>query len=148
VYPDVNLVYMHRDPVKALASLVDLVGTMNWARSDHPLKDGAFEQHTNAQMVNGMLCMPIQWIEDGIVPKDQLMNVQFLDFRKDALGVVEDIYATFGMELTEAGRAAMAAYEQSTPFRKHSYDLGTDQAIAYEREAFAPYQTYFGVSSE
>ena len=148
VYPDVNLVYMHRDPVKALASLVDLVGTMNWARSDHPLKDGAFEQHTNAAMVNGMLCMPIQWIEDGIVPKDQLMNLQFTDFRADPLGTVERIYANFGMELTAAGRAAMAAYQDSTPFRKHSYDIGSDQAITYERAAFAPYQSYFGVESE
>jgi hypothetical protein len=148
VYPDVNLVYMHRDPVKALASLVDLVGTMNWARSDHPLKDGAFEQHTNAQMVSGMLCLPIQWIEDGIVPKDQLMNLQFLDFRDDPLGTVERIYANFGMELTEAGRAAMAEYQAGTPFRRHSYDLGSDQAIAYERAAFAPYQSYFGVPTE
>jgi hypothetical protein len=148
VYPDVNIVYLHRDPVKSLASLVDLVGTMNWMRSDHPLKDGAFEQLTNAQMVNGMLCMPIQWLDDGVIPTNQLMHVQFQDFRADAIGTVERIYATFGMELTAEGRAAMVAYEASTPFRKHSYDLGSAETIAYERAAFAPYQSYFGVASE
>lgn len=147
-YPDVNIVFMHRDPIKSLASLVDLVGTMNWARSDHPLKNGAFEQLTNAEMVNAMLCMPIRWMEDGVVPKDQLMNVQFLNFRADPMRTVEQIYSTFGLELTESGRAAMTAHEESTEFRKHSYDLGTDQEIAYERAVFAPYQSYFGVESE
>lgn len=115
---------MHRDPVKALASRVDLVGTTNWMRSDHPLMGGAFDQHTNAQLVNGMLCQPIGWLEEGIVPKDQVLDIQFRDFRADALATVERIYAALDLELSPTGRAAIQAYQDSTPFRRYSYDVG------------------------
>ena len=33
-------IWSHRDPVKAFASGVDLLGTLQWVRSDHPLKSG------------------------------------------------------------------------------------------------------------
>ena len=36
VYPDACLVWMHRDPLRSLASAVNMVGTIFWQRSDDP----------------------------------------------------------------------------------------------------------------
>ena len=40
VFPDVRLVWAHRDPIKAMASAVSLVGTLTWIRSDQWLVPG------------------------------------------------------------------------------------------------------------
>jgi hypothetical protein len=42
VYPDAKLVLMLRDPVKALASVVDVCGTLFWMRSDDPFSGDSY----------------------------------------------------------------------------------------------------------
>ena len=44
VYPDACFIWPHRDPVRALASAMNFMGTAHWGRSDFPLKDASFDE--------------------------------------------------------------------------------------------------------
>ena len=53
--------------------------------------------------------------------------------------------------LSAESKQAMLDYIAAKPkdkFGKHEYDLGSPEAIRVAREAFRPFQEYFGVRSE
>jgi hypothetical protein len=151
VHPDAGFVWPHRDPIKALASTVSLIGTLQWVRSDTPFVGDSLSQFTRSDLSAGMLAQPIGWLESGALPRERLCNVHYADFVRDPLEVVATIYRTFGLELTEEARLAMEAYIRDNPRSgrpAHDYDIGSESEIRLEREAFTAYQEYFGVPNE
>ena len=151
VYPDAKFIWTHRDPVKALSSEINLIGTLNWVRSDHPFIGESLAQFTDASLVAGMLSQPIDWLESGALPLDQLCNIHYQEFVKSPMAVVEKIYGQFGIEMTGAGRVAMQKYMDDNPRSSrptHQYDVGSSQLVNKERELFKRYQDYFSVPSE
>jgi Sulfotransferase family len=149
VYPDARVVWSHRDPVKAFASGQDLMGLLQWVRSDHPLK-GGFEHLRNIDATAQMLCQPIEWLESGAIPKAQLFNTRFQEFTENPISAVEKIYDFFGMRLSSGGRTAMDRYMEAHPRsqRGHVYDAGNDALISRERQVLSRYQEYFKVPNE
>ena len=150
LFPDARLVWGHRDPIKAMSSMVDMIGTMMWIRSDQKLS-AAYEEITNPALTAPMLSQPIKWLESGAVPKAQLCNVQYLDMVRDPVGTVEKIYAFFGMDFSAAAGAAIQRYTQDHPRAArpaHNYSLGSAEQVSAERAAFQPYQSYFAVPDE
>jgi hypothetical protein len=151
VYPDVCIVWSHRDPVKALSSAVNTLGTLAWTRTDQQLPAGIFEHVTSADKCAEMLCAPIELIERDADLRARLVNVQYRDFLEKPLQVVEEIYARCGRTLSVAGRGAMQHYMDEYPRISrptHAYDVGPKELIARERVAFRRYQAYFGVPDE
>lgn len=151
VYPDAGLVWTHRDPVKALASAVNMVGTMFWSRSDTPFIGKSFEMYTNADQSAAMMTRPIDWLDSGRVPRDRLYNLQYLDFIRDPVGSARQIYDYFGIEMTEEGANAMRRYMADNPRSSrpsHRYDVGPADQVLREREAYRRYQEHFDVPTE
>jgi hypothetical protein len=151
VYPDACFIWTHRDPVKALSSVVNTLGTLNWIRSDQPFIGGSFEQHTDATPAAMMMARPIDWLESGIVPRRQLCNIQYLDFVRDPLAAVATIYEQFQIPLTSEGRHAMQVYMAEAPRSQrpaHRYNTGASSQISAERQLFKRYQDYFNVPDE
>ena len=151
VFPDAKFIWPHRDPLKALASVVDLIGCMQWCSTDQPFSDGALVQYTDSELVAGMLNNAIDWIEEEKLPPDRICNLQFKEFVDDRIAGVQTIYETFGLELTDEGLAAMQKYVDENPRgerKPHVYSIGSDDQVAYERKAFERYQDYFGVANE
>jgi hypothetical protein len=151
VYPDAAFIWTHRDPVKALASVVSLIGTLQWMRSDHPLMGDSMAHLTTSEGVAGLLMQPIEWLRDGTVPADRLCNVHYRDFVADPVAVAERVYDYFDLELTTEGRAAMSRYMTANPREArpaHRYEYGSDADVDLAREAFKDYAEYFGVPAE
>ena len=151
VFPDACFVWTHRDPVKAISSVVNTMGTCNWIRSDSPFIAGAFDNHVGSEMAAMMMTQPIDWLENGQLPKDQLCNIQYLDFMRDPIKVAEKIYQQFGIPMTSEGRNAMQRYMQARPREarpSHQYDTGSPDQVAKERQLFKRYSEYFGVPDE
>ena len=151
VYPDAKFIWTHRDPIKALSSEISLIGTLNWIRSDHPFIGESLASFTDASLVAAMLSQPIDWLKSGALPKAQLCNIQYDEFVKSPMNVIENIYAQFGVEMTPTGRAAMQKYMDDNPRSSrpsHQYDLGSVARVQKERELFRRYQEYFSVRSE
>lgn len=151
VYPDAKFIWTHRDPVKAVASVVSLVGTLFWMRSDHPFSAGALDQVVNSEMAAMGMTLPIDWLESGVVPKEQLANIHYQDFVADPVAAIERAYGDLGLEVTEDARTAMQSYVDChlrSDRPAHQYEFGSHEVISHERKYFERYQDYFDVPSE
>jgi hypothetical protein len=151
VFPDAKFIWPHRDPLKALASVVNLIGSLQWCSTDHPFGEGALVAYTDADLVAGRLNGIIDWLERGGLRPGQLCNLQYADFIRDRIASIREIYRTFDLELTGEGLAAMQRYVDENPRharKAHVYGLGPGEQVRYERKAFARYQQYFNVPNE
>jgi hypothetical protein len=134
-----------------LASLVSIIGTIQWGRCDHPFSGISLEYMTNPELSAGRFNAVIDQLEAGVVPPGQVCNVLYKDLVADTIGTVESIYRQFGIELTEDGRRALAQYMDHNPRDNrppHRFSIGSDEAVARARAAFGRYSDCFGVPTE
>lgn len=151
VYPDACIVLMNRDPIKALASSLNLIGTAQWARTDHPLSSDAWDFIIRAETSARRLESIIDLMETGVVPKERVLNVLYKDLIADPLKAVDAIYDYFGLSLSAEEREVIAKYLADNPRENrppHKFDMGSAEQIARERELFKRYQEYFNIPNE
>jgi hypothetical protein len=151
VFPDACFIWPHRDPVRALASLVSTVGTIQWGRSDYPFSAVSLAYMTDPDLAAGRFNAVVDQLDSGAIPPDRIYNVLFKDLVADPIGEAEKMYEHFGIELTDEGRAAMAKFMSDNPRDDrppHQFSIGSDEAVARAHQAFARYQERFGVPSE
>jgi hypothetical protein len=149
-YPDARVVLMHRDPLRVIGSLSDLMATLHYMHSDH-VDHGVLVEF----MAMGMELQmdPVAAERDaGTVPDDQIADVLYKDLVADPLAVIERLYASWGLAVTPAFRDALDVYLAARHAGRtsgHDYsfsDTGLD--LATHRALVAPYQARFGVPSE
>jgi hypothetical protein len=151
IWPDACFIWPHRDPVRALASLVSTVGTIQWGRSDYPFSAVSMAYLTDPVLLAGRFNAVTAQLDAGAVPTEQIFHVLFRDLMADPVGMADQIYRHFGIELTDQGRAAMVTFMADNPRDNrppHQFDIGSEQAVDRARTAFAPYQERFGIPSE
>ena len=150
-YPDACFVWPHRDPVRSLASLVSIIGTLQWERCDHPFKGGSLEYMTDPNMSAGRFNRVIDQLESGVIPPKQIYNLFYKDLVADTIGTLETMYRHFGIPLSDQGRRGMVQYLKDNPRDArppHQFSIGSDEAVARARQAFKRYQDYFNVPLE
>ncbi|HET8612764.1 MAG TPA: sulfotransferase [Sphingomonas sp.] len=151
VFPDVQFVWAHRDPVRALSSAVNMIGTLIWIRSDVKPAAGIFDFLTDPANSASNLSQPIDWIEEGALPREQLHNIHYHDLMADPVKAIGALYRDIGMDFTPAFQARIEAHFAAHPRTgraRHSYSVGEAERIAAERRYYERYQGYFGVPSE
>ena len=151
VFPDVQFVWAHRDPVRALSSAVNMIGTLIWIRSDVKPSAGIFDFLTDPANSAANLSQPIDWIEQGALPERQLHNIHYDALVADPVGAIGGLYADIGMAFSPAFRKRIEdhfAAHPRTARAKHGYAVGEADRIAAERRHYERYQRYFGVPSE
>ena len=151
VFPDAQVLITHRAPIYAQASVTNLAGTFFWMRSNKPLDVKAFEGLLSPEMMSVNLNRTIDWLEDGIIPKDQVSHSLYADLISDPVKALSKVYDQIGLDFTETSRAKMKAYLAAKPkakFGKHKYSIGEAEEIAKKREYFARYQAYYNVPIE
>ena len=150
-YPDARIILLHRDPVKALASVVDVVGTLFWMRTDTPFAGDSFGGYLQTEPVAKSLERVIGWLDDGTLPDERVCHVRYLDFAREPRASLEGVYQKLGLELRGSAMDAMLGYLARKPkgvFGAHEYDPGPPAEIAAERARFHRYQERFGVPDE
>ncbi len=150
-YPDIRLIWAHRDPVKAMASAVNMIGTLTWVRSDQKVSEGMFDAITDPQATAASLSQPITWIESGLISPEQLHNLQYEDLISAPVDTVASSYDHFGLKLGSDARAAINAHLATHPRSSrpaHRYEDGDANRIDDERAMFARYEAYFRVPRE
>jgi Sulfotransferase family len=151
VFPNMRLIWMHRDPLQSVSSMVSLVGTLLWTRSDRKMDERAIAQLTNPAGMAGLFNMVIDQIERGKVPAAQLHNVQYVDFVENPLRTVQKLYDEMGIPLTAAAKKAMADYLSAHPRESrpaHKYSSGDAARRAEEKKLFDRYDKFFDNKSE
>jgi hypothetical protein len=134
VFPDARVIWTHRDPYAATASVLSLIGhaqpTMNTGA------DAAYmARHYPLQMAAHLS----RTLEFSRERPEAVYNVYYDEMMRDPLGEMEQIYAWLGEALSPAARAGMQAWLEANPqgrFGRHDYSL--DQ-WGLTRQGLAPY---------
>ena len=151
VFPDARVVYTHRDPVRARASVVNLLGTLYWMRSDKPFDAASFERLMTAEAYAASLNRVIDQIESGEIPRAQIHDFLFADLMRSPPDALSALYGRLNMDFTAAAKKAAAEYLEHKPsgkFGRNVYELGEQERITRERALFARYQAFHGVPDE
>jgi hypothetical protein len=149
-YPDARVVITHRDPLRVIGSLADLMATLHYMHSDH-VDHGVLVEFMAMGLEMQMDHVTAER-DAGAVPEDQIADVVYKDLVADPWAVIERLYAGWDLEVTDAFRAALTAYLDARHTGRasgHDYsfaDTGLD--LATHRALLKPYQDRFGVPSE
>jgi hypothetical protein len=150
-YPDARVVMTHRDPLRVIGSLADIMATLHWMHSDRV---------AHAELVE-FLCMGVEIQMNGVtevrdsgsLPTDQISDVIYKDLVADPIGTIAGLYGTWGMTLSDEARARLDAYVDARHNHRgvgsHDYrfeDTGLD--LGEHRALVADYQRRFAVPSE
>ncbi|MET0660051.1 MAG: sulfotransferase, partial [Steroidobacteraceae bacterium] len=152
-YPDACLIWMHRDPLKSLASAVNMVGTLFWQRSDEPFRSGALAASVDENIVAAEFNQAIEWVQQGVIPLDRVLNLLYAEFIRDPMASARRIYERFRIPLTPQSEAAMQRHladhaREKRPAHRYADDPGTSEWAASARRAFERYQHFFNVPNE
>jgi len=149
-YPNARLVQTHRDPLRIVASLSSLVATLRGMSSDHTSIPEAAAEFTD-YLIDG-LDRSVTARQDGTVPRDRVVDVQFRAFMSDPFGALHVVYDRLGLELSSDAERRMRRFLADNPSDKHGQHryalrdtgLDADRLRARARR----YQEYFDVPSE
>jgi hypothetical protein len=149
-YPEARVVITHRDPLRVIGSLADLMATLHHMHSEH----------VDHQVLVEFMAMGLKMQMDevsaqrdrGSLPQGQISDVLYHDLVADPVGTVERLYDGWGLAVSEPFRRNLDHYigsRHSDRAPRHDYsfaDTGLD--LAAHRALVAPYQARFGVRSE
>ena len=141
VYPDAQLVYLHRDPVEVAASAYSLIRCLSGMFSDADHSAYIVERWTE------VLVQSVERVDAfrDARPDVPIHDLRYVDLVVDPVQAVKGLYAALGRELTVADR--LSNYLADHPRGKHgSHTYSLDNAGEI-RERFASYLDRYGVAS-
>jgi Sulfotransferase family len=144
VYPDALVIHAHRHPREAVASGCSVISRFRQASGD------TVEPNFGDCMVDSWSWAMNRFAElRAARPSAQFYDMHVADWARDPIAVIREIYAHFGIELTDEGQGAMKRWMVANPgggHGPHRYSA-TDFGIDDERigRAFAPYIEAFGL---
>ncbi len=149
-YPDARVVVTHRDPLRVIGSLGNLMGTLQRMRSDHVDYPSRV-----AQIAFGfsfLLQRVLQQLDRGLIPADRVKDVRYLDLVRDPVGTVRRLYADWGQPFREDFARRIdthLAAQKHGAHGGHRYSFSdTGLNLDEQRAAFAAYMQRFDVASE
>ncbi|OCC23487.1 hypothetical protein MB02_12510 [Croceicoccus estronivorus] len=151
VFPDARLIVTHRDPIKANASITNMLATLYWMRSDKPFNVKEFEALMTPDAVAARLERLIDWMDSGDVPASQVFASRYADLVENPERAITTLYDRMGLALQEQAAADIRSYIAHKPRHKfgvHSYEVGSEAEIARQRDLFRRYQQRFDVPDE
>jgi hypothetical protein len=122
-FPDAGVIWSHRTPMEAIASMCSMTATLMKTREDLEL----------AKLGPVVMDFYATSLERGLAARDGLDPARFIDishdeFVRDNTSVAVRIYEQFDLDLTDESRRAMAAHAKTHTKGRHgahAYNLGT-----------------------
>jgi hypothetical protein len=151
VYPDVCLVWPHRDPTKSVASTVSLIGSMLWGQTDRPFKGAFLDQYMDPHGAAKRLTHVIDQMESGVMPKERVYSLLYRDLVANPVEAAAKVHAHFNLPFSAQSRAVLEDYMRQNPRENrppHKVSPETRAAVDRDRPAFKRYMDYFGVPDE
>lgn len=144
-FPDAGVIWSHRTPIEAIASMCSMTRTLMKTRKDLELvKLGPLVMDFYATSLERGLAA-----RDGVDPA-RFIDVSHDEFVRDNMGVAMRIYDHFDLELTGEAKRSMEIYSQAHTkdhHGSHAYDLETFGLSTGEvRERFAAYAEQFDLA--
>jgi hypothetical protein len=146
-YPDACMIWVHRDPVQAIASQIvlfgqiseDLAGSLDWKASAAATLAASKENFR-------------AYLKEPLLDDPRIHHVRYPDFVRDPVGTIRTFYEKYGIAFTAETEKAMRTYladNRSDRYGKFVYstDVLGEDLEALHRE-FAPYRERFGLEIE
>jgi hypothetical protein len=146
-YPDAKMIWVHRDPVQAVASRIVLTGE---------LVEGLTGKVDWAEQARVQLAMCRagfkNTLENSLVMDPRIHHVRYPDFIGDPVGTIRGFYDKYGVPFGADTEAVMRAYLKNNKgdrYGKFKYSTNVigEDIQALHRE-FAPYRERFGLEIE
>jgi hypothetical protein len=147
IFPDAKVIQTHRDPARAVPSLVSLLMQLN----------SITEEVRHQQRAETMLAREVAKWSHAVRKAErvrqqhpgQVLDIVHGDFHRDPMGVLERIYAFIGMEIIDDVRAGFAKRIGEKPELSHGvhrYNIA-DYGMTEEqvREPFGDYIERYGL---
>ena len=141
IYPDAKVIQTHRDPAKAVPSLVSLLMQLN----------SLTEEDRREQRAQNMLTREVAKWSSAVRKAEQVrkqhpdnvLDIIHSDFHRDPMAVLERIYAFIGMNITSEVRAGFIRRIEEKPELAHGvhrYNIA-DYGMT-EEEVREPFRDY------
>jgi hypothetical protein len=152
VYPDAHVVVTHRDPLAVLPSLVNLMTSLRWQRSDVVDRGRLVESVTSGTAA--VLEATMRRRDAGKLPDDRIVDVRYHDLVTDTDATMRTTYAALDLDLTPDVAERIRRYlatkrreREKTGAHEYSFaDLGLDYDET--RARFHAYQERYAIPSE
>lgn len=149
VFPDAKLVFIHRDPLKTVASSFSLAWHLAVQNTDRPCRPAIRDIWLDLCEQMARRCMRTR----EALPAAGQLDVHYADMNQDWRDVMRRIYCFCEMEFTPAAEHAMEAWlhrsESENRHGRHRYsleDYGTSRTEVDERMRF--YRERYAISYE
>jgi hypothetical protein len=150
-YPDACIIQTHRDPLRIMSSVANLLRAFYWQRSDKDFDAPVFENLLLGEPTARQLEQVMAVRDQGVVPDGQIVDSLYADLMTDPVGAISKIYTAFGMEFDIAAAERIRNYLAFKPKHKHGahrYEPMSAAQVAENRPYFRRYQERYGVPNE
>lgn len=149
-YPDAWFIQTHRDPLRVVASLSSLFATVRHTGSDDVTIPQVADDWTDP--ILDALDLAVTAREDGTVPADRVVDIQYATFVADPLATIRELYARWGVELRPDVERRMRAFLDDHGQHQHGVHryafADTGQSADRIRARARRYCDYFQVPEE
>jgi hypothetical protein len=150
-YPDARIIQTHRDPLRIMSSVANLLRAFYWQRSDQDFDAPVFENLMVGELTAKQLEQVMEFRDQGIVPPNQIVDLRYQDLMTDPVAAIEQIYRAFDMDFNEKSIQRIRDYLAFKPKHKHGvhrYERMSAAQIDENRPYFRRYQQRYGVPDE
>jgi len=147
VFPDAQLVWMHRDPYKATGSLLSLIRSTQLSTMTEVSVDYLRDVYVRQMFDHIQRARDFDCRHPG-----RIVHVSYAGLIGDPLAEMRKLYTALGDDLTEEAEAGMRAYLAEHPQNKHgAHSYGLEEfgvTTAMLDEGFADYVKEYAVEPE
>jgi hypothetical protein len=150
-YPDARVIHTHRDPLRSMASITNLLRTFYWARSDQDFDNPGFEEIMVGEATAKRLEQVMRWRDDNAIPQAQIIDSRYQDLIDDPAKAIGLIYEKMDLPFAHEDAARIQRYLAYKPKHKHgahAYRTMSDEQVARNRPYFKRYQERHNVPDE
>lgn len=148
VYPDAHVIWIHRDPQKVFASIMEmycaLAEGMGGAEIDRPALAGQL-LHRYGDMLDKALA-------SNHVHHPDVLHLRYADFSADPVGAIRRAYELFDMPFDETTAAAIQNWKSNNQGDRHGKFKYSLESFGFDREALeeriGPYRAAFDIPFE
>lgn len=149
-FPDARIIFTHRDPASIMPSNASLIGFLH-EMSGNPVDKVELGRSEVAKWKLGMeRAMAFRDSRPDLA--DRFIDVQYADFIRDQIGVVEQIYDKFGVSGDDESISAMETFLEANRQGKHGKHQYTAEEFGMSadriRAEFADYMTRYAIPPE